>query len=114
MMAAGSVLSVMLALLFLVVGAAKLARLRWARANADHLGFSVAAFQRVGALEVAGALGLAAGLFWSPLRVAAAVGLLALLVGAVWCQRRAGDGVLAVLPAVWVGVLTGVAVVLAW
>ncbi|HUJ31307.1 MAG TPA: DoxX family protein [Candidatus Acidoferrum sp.] len=42
--------------------------------------------------EFAGAIGLVAGIWWPPLGVAAAVGLVVYFVGAVVAHLRAGDG----------------------
>lgn len=106
------VLSTLLAALFTAVGGAKVLRVPWAVTNAEHLGFSVPAFQGVGALELAGAAGLIVGLFWPPLGVAAAVGLVALLAGAVVSVRRAGDGIRETVPAVWIGLLSAATAVL--
>lgn len=103
---AAVVMSIMLAVLILGIGAAKVFKARFALANAEHLGFSTRAYQAIGGLEVAAAVGLAAGLAWAPVGIAAAVGLVALLVGAVVVQRRAGDGVKEMAPAVWFGLVS--------
>lgn len=105
MAATATILSFVLAVLFCAVGAAKIFRVPSMVTNAAHLGFSVPAYQGVGALEVAGAAGLVIGVFWAPLGIAAAAGLVALLIGAVVCVRRAGDGIRDTLPAAWMGVL---------
>ncbi|MGW0638321.1 DoxX family protein [Nocardia salmonicida] len=41
--------------------------------------------------EIAGAVGLVGGLFWWPLGVAAAIGVVAYFVGALGAHLRAGD-----------------------
>ncbi|GCE15956.1 DoxX family protein [Tengunoibacter tsumagoiensis] len=43
------------------------------------------------ALEIAGALGLIIGIFWAPLGIAAAIGLVLYFVGAVVAHLRVGD-----------------------
>jgi uncharacterized membrane protein len=45
----------------------------------------------VGLAEVAAAVGLVIGLFWRPLGVAAAVGLVVLFIGAIGFHAKAGD-----------------------
>jgi hypothetical protein len=84
-------LSIGLAALFAITGSAKLLRAPWTLAAARRLGCSENAFRAIGALEAAAVMGLLAGLLWGPLGIAAAVGLVALLVGAVIAHRRAGD-----------------------
>ena len=56
------------------------------RARAEHVGFSVSAYRRIGLLEVLGVLGLLVGAFVPVIGALAAAGLLMLLGGAV---RRA-------------------------
>jgi DoxX-like family len=86
-----TVLSGMLAAVFLGAGATKvMLRPRMAQ-TARHLGYSVAAFQVIGALEIAAAAALVAGVFWTPIGIAAAIGLAALLVGAAISHLRVND-----------------------
>ncbi|MEJ2852454.1 MULTISPECIES: DoxX family protein [unclassified Saccharothrix] len=92
-------LAVLPAALFLVLGTAKLLALPRMRALAAHAGFSVAAYRGIGALEVAGAAGLLAGPAVPVLGVAAGVGLLLLLAGAVVVHVRKRDGVRELVPA---------------
>jgi hypothetical protein len=94
-------LSLTLAAVFLATGSAKLLRARWTVRAAEHLGYTVRSFQLIGFLEVAAVAGLLAGLAWAPLGTAAAVGLLALLVGALLAHRRAGDATAALIPRAW-------------
>jgi len=111
MTVASIVMPIVLAVLLLAVGAAKISRRPSMVANAEHLGYSASAYQAIGALEVAGAAGLIVGLFWPPLGIAAAVGVVALLIGAVWSLRRAGDGMKETIPAIWVGIVTAATVI---
>ncbi len=113
MAVASVVLSSMLAALFAVLGVAKVLRQSSMIARTERLGFSVRAIQGIGALELAGAAGLVAGMFWLPVGVAAAVGLVALLVGAAVSHRRAGDGVKEIFPPLWLGLISAAAAVLA-
>jgi hypothetical protein len=92
-------LAVLLAIAVLGAGAAKLAGVPFMKESADHLGFSWAAYQRIGGLEVAGALGVLAGLV-VPLLGALAAGCLALLlVLATGTHLRRGDSPLRAAPA---------------
>ncbi|HVX45479.1 MAG TPA: DoxX family protein [Mycobacteriales bacterium] len=103
-----TILPIVLAVLFIAVGSLKVGKQQRMRASARHLGYSVGEFQAIGGAEIAGGAGLLAGHFWSPIGIAAAVGLVALLVGAVLSIRRAGDGPRDMVPALWIGVLAGV------
>ncbi|NUT95376.1 MAG: DoxX family protein [Saccharothrix sp.] len=93
-------LFILTAALFALLGVAKLLALPRMRELADHAGFSVAAYRGIGALEVAGAVGLLVGLAVPLLGFAAGVGLLLLLAGAVATHVRKRDGLRAVAPAV--------------
>ena len=94
------VLTVLVAAVFLLVGAAKVFALAPMRERAAHAGFSVAAYRGIGALEVAGAAGLLLGLAVPVLGVLAAVGLLLLLVGALVTHVSSRDGAGDFVPAV--------------
>jgi hypothetical protein len=76
------VLAVVLAVVFGVAGIAKVAAVPPMRKAARHLGFSVRQYRIIGALEVAGAIGLLVGLVVPAIGIAAAIGLGLLLVGA--------------------------------
>ncbi|WP_409490142.1 DoxX family protein [Amycolatopsis sp. cmx-11-12] len=107
------VLSVLLVAIFVPLGVAKILRQPSLISRTERLGFSVRQIQGIGALEVAGAAGLVAGLFWRPLGAAAAIGLVALLIGAAISHLRAGDGIKEVVPSIWLGVVSAAAAVLA-
>ncbi|WP_414942130.1 DoxX family protein [Amycolatopsis sp. cmx-11-51] len=107
------VLASMLAAIFAPLGVAKILRQSSVIARTERLGFSVRAIQGIGALEVAGAVGLVAGMFWAPIGVAAAIGLVALLIGAAISHLRAGDGAKEVVPSIWLGLVSAAAAVLA-
>jgi hypothetical protein len=63
--------------------------------------FGLARFRVLtGWLEVAGGVGLLAGLPWPGLGAAAAAGLSALMALGVWARVRVGDPFLAMLPAI--------------
>jgi hypothetical protein len=106
------VLAVLLAAVFLLVGSAKLAAVPAMREAAAHVGMTVTHYRLLGALEVAAAVGLLAGLRFTALGVAASAGLVLLMVGAVVVHLRSGDPATRCLPAVVVGVLAAVHLVL--
>lgn len=84
-------LSVLLAAAFLGSGAAKLAGAKQSIAIRDRLGVAAGLWRAVGILEVAAAAGLAAGLGVPVLGIAAAVGLVLLLIGAIGTHARSHD-----------------------
>jgi uncharacterized membrane protein YphA (DoxX/SURF4 family) len=85
------VLTAFLAVAFLGSGAVKLAGAKRSLQIRDQLGVSAALWRVIGALEIAGAAGLAIGLVLPMLGVAAAAGLSLLMVGAIAAHARARD-----------------------
>ena len=83
------ILSVVLALLFLLTGSGKVLGLAFANRNRERLDVSPTFWRITGVLEWAGAVGLIAGVWVPALGVAAAVGLGVLMVGAVVARLRA-------------------------
>lgn len=67
----------------------------------------------VGSLEIAGALGLLAGQFFPPLKIAAAAGLAALMLCGLWARWRINDPWYAMLPALILGAANVTIVILA-
>jgi hypothetical protein len=57
----------------------------------DTVGVPMKYFPLLAACEIAGALGLVAGIWWVPLGVAAGIGLVIYFVGAVVSHLRVGD-----------------------
>ncbi|MFJ8910103.1 DoxX family protein [Amycolatopsis sp. NPDC102389] len=108
-----AVLSVLLIAIFAVLGVAKVLRQQALVSRTERLGFSVREIQGIGALELAGAAGLVAGFFWQPLGIAAAIGLVALLIGAAISHARAGDGIKDVAPPIWLALVSAAAAVTA-
>ncbi|WP_328529961.1 DoxX family protein [Nocardioides sp. NBC_00368] len=107
-----TVLAATLAAVFVAFGTAKLLAVASMQTRAAHVGFSVGAFRRIGALEVAGAVGLLAGAYVPLLRAVAAIGLLLLLTGAVITHLRNGDGIKAAAPALFLAILLSILVVI--
>jgi len=99
-----TILAGLLIVAFAALGSAKLAAVPAMRTKAEHVGFSVSAYRRIGALEVLGVLGLLVGAFVPVIGALAAVGLLILLGGALLAHLKNGDGVREIAPAVVLGV----------
>lgn len=100
-------LSVLVAALFLALGAAKLLALAPMRKLAADAGFSVQAYRGIGVLEVAGAAGILLGLVVPVLGGLAGTGLLLLLAGALITHVRNRDGLRELAPAVVCALLVG-------
>ena len=101
------ILAGLMVVAFAAAGSAKLAAVPAMRARAEHVGFSVAAYRRIGLLEVLGVLGLLIGAFVPIIGALAAVGLLMLLGGACVAHLRNGDGLREMAPALVLGLVTG-------
>jgi len=92
MFVAAAILSVLLAFATLAAGAPKVLLKGEVPANLQsHMGLSAGLVRFIGLAEVAAAVGLAIGLFWQPLGIAAAVGFAITMVGAIGFHVRAGD-----------------------
>jgi hypothetical protein len=99
------ILAGVLIVAFAALGSAKLAAVPAMRTKAAHVGFSVAAYRRIGSLELLAVLGLLVGAFVPAVGALAAAGLLLLLGGAVIAHLRKGDGGREIAPAVILGVV---------
>src|SRR6478735_5885207 len=91
-MIATTILAAVLVVAFAAAGAAKVAAVPAMRARAAHVGFTVAAYRRIGILEILGVLGLLVGAFVPAIGALAAAGLLLLLGGRRVTNLRNGDG----------------------
>jgi uncharacterized membrane protein YphA (DoxX/SURF4 family) len=94
------VLAALLALAFLGAGASKLAGAKNAVDTAARLDVAFSSYRLIGAAEVLGAAGVVAGLWVPALGIAASVGLILLMIGAVIFHTRAKDKAAAAGPAV--------------
>jgi hypothetical protein len=101
-----TILAGLLIVAFAATGSAKVAAVPGMRAKAEHVGFSVPAYRRIGFLEVLGVLGLIVGAFVPVIGALAAAGLLLLLAGAIVAHLRNGDGIREIAPAVVLGLVT--------
>jgi hypothetical protein len=90
---------------FAALGVSKIRAVPAMQARAAHVGFSVGAYRRIGALEVAGAAGVLLGVAIPQLGVLAATGLLLLMIGALSAHLRQHDGAAEMAPALVVIVL---------
>lgn len=105
------VLAVLLALAFGAGGGQKVAGVKSAMDSADHVRFSHNAYKGIGALELLAAVGLLVGLAVWPLGVAAGAGLVLLMIGAIITHIRVGDKIAQFAPALVLGVLSLVEVI---
>jgi hypothetical protein len=94
------IVTVLLAILFTFSSSIKLLGAPQSLAIRDHLGVTPVLWRVIGLLELAGVIGVLAGLVWVPIGVAAAIGLALLSVGAVGFHVRASDGFAKTAPAV--------------
>lgn len=94
------IVTICLAALFVFASAIKLLGVQQSLAIRDHLGISPSLWRVIGLFELAGVVGVLAGLAWWPIGLAAAVGLALLSVGAVVSHVRASDSVAETAPAV--------------
>ena len=92
-------LSVLLAVACLVPAIAMLGAHPKMLASAGHFGIPWSRYRLIGAAELLAAAGVLAGLRWSPIGIAAASGMCALLVGALTTHRRSGDRLQEAIPA---------------
>jgi DoxX-like protein len=84
-------LGIVLAVVFALLGIAKLASVPAMRGAAAHLGYTTDQYRAIGALETAGALGIVIGLKMAGIGVAAALGRVLLMLGAAWAHVKNHD-----------------------
>jgi hypothetical protein len=106
------VLAIVLALAFGAAGGQKVAGVKAAMDNADHFHISHNAYKGIGALELLAVIGLLVGLIVWPLGVAAGAGLVLLMTGAIISHIRVGDKIAQFAPALSLGVLALVEVII--
>lgn len=106
------ILSAFLAVAFVAVGLFKVLNVPQAAETAQRLKLPTTLSRVIGLLELAAAVGLVVGIFWAPLGIAAAIGLILLLVGATITHLRAKDPISAVAPSVVLNVLSIITLIL--
>ncbi|WP_138757259.1 DoxX family protein [Modestobacter altitudinis] len=84
------VLSAVLALLLLSTGGGKLAGIESSRTIRDSLGIGAGSWKAIGAAEVLVVIGLLVGIWVVPVGLAATLGVIVLMVGAIAARVRAG------------------------
>lgn len=98
--------SLLLAAACLVPASAKLLGHPKMQKSAAHFGIPWRRYRLIGVAELAAAAGVLAGLWWHPLGVAAAVGMILLLIGALLTHRRTLDSAKEMTPALLTLVIT--------
>lgn len=86
-----AIIDILLAIGFLAAGSIKVIGIKTSIQMRDHVAVAAPLWRVIGALELAAAAGLVAGLFIPALGVAAAIGLSLLLAGAVVAHLRVDD-----------------------
>jgi DoxX-like protein len=99
-------ISLLLAAACLLPAAGKLLGHSKMRQSAAHFGIAWPRYRLIGAAELAAAAGILAGLWWHPLGVAAAAGMILLLTGALITHRHAADNAKDMAPALLALVIT--------
>ncbi|MET7332197.1 DoxX family protein [Nonomuraea sp. NPDC005650] len=105
------VLSILLGLLFVGTGGIKVLGLPQSLAIRDHLGLRPGLWRLIGVCESAGGAGLLVGLAVPLLGVAASIGLVVLMVGAIVSRIRVSDSAATISVDVLVLALAGALVV---
>lgn len=85
------VVSIVYALMCLAPAAMKLSGTAKMKAAAERFGVPWNRYRVLGLLELAAAGGILAGIYWRPIGLAAALGMIVLLIGGLVFHRRAGD-----------------------
>jgi hypothetical protein len=111
-MIATIVLAGVLVVAFGVLGSAKLAAAPAMRARAEHVGYSVDAYRRIGVLELLAVLGILVGIAVPVIGALAATGLILLLGGAVLVHLRKRDGLRELAPSLVLGAIALVFILL--
>lgn len=91
MFVATAIVSVLLAALLTASAVGKLTRQESIVQTAVRVGFSKDRLNQLAVLLLAGAAGLVAGLWWAPIGVAAAIGVIGFFVVAIVFHLRADD-----------------------
>ncbi|MFG2607119.1 DoxX family protein [Streptomyces sp. NPDC048514] len=106
-MSLSAALTCLIVLIFALLGVAKTMALGPMPDLAAHAGFTSASYRVIGALELAGAIGVALGPVLSLIGELAGLGLLMLLAGAVTTHVRKGDGLAGLAPAMGCAAMVG-------
>jgi hypothetical protein len=85
------IVGALLAVMLLLSASAKLTRNQQIVDGLTGIGVPLSMFPFLAACEIAGAAGLVIGIWWTPLGIAAAIGLVLYFVGAVGAHLRKSD-----------------------
>lgn len=91
MLVAYIIVIAVLGVLLLISAAGKLRRDKKQIATLDNVGVPPRLVPLLAAAEIAGAIGLVAGIAWIPLGIAASIGSIVYFVGAIVAHLRIGD-----------------------
>jgi hypothetical protein len=105
------VLALLLSLAYAGSGVQKVLGVKSGLEGADHIGVSHGLWKVIGGLELLAVIGLLVGLAVAPLGIAAGIGLVLLMAGAVGYHVRAGDKIKQFGPAALLGVIALVEVI---
>lgn len=99
------IVAIALALALAMSGRGKLVKDERLTASLGKVGVPESGYPWLAAAELAGAVGLIVGIFWAPLGIAAAIGVILYFVGAVGAHLRVKDfaGVVAPVPLLVLG-----------
>ena len=86
-----TVLSILLAVVLVGSGVAKLAKADQVVENLTRAGVPLSMYPFLAVVELAGAIGLVWGIWWTPIGIAAAIGVVLYFAGAVVFHLRAKD-----------------------
>lgn len=101
MTTATTIVTIVLAALFLFAGGGKLAGVKQQEEAREHFGIAASRWRLIGVLELAGAVGVLVGLFaLRAIGLVAAAGLVLTGIGALATHVRAGDAPKEAVPAV--------------
>jgi hypothetical protein len=84
------IISIVLALMLVVTGGGKLLGLRYASGNREALGVHPVFWRFIGVLELAAVVGLIWGIWFIPFGIAASIGVVLLMLGAITFRFRTG------------------------
>ena len=99
-------ISLLLTAACLLPAAGKLTGQPKMRKSAAHFGIPWPRYRLIGVAELAAAAGILIGLWWHPLGVAAAAGMVLLVLGAIITHRKAADSGKEMAPALLALLLT--------
>ena len=86
-----TILTIAVGALFVITGGVKVVGLKQSLEIRDHFAMTPGLWRSIGILETAGGVGTIVGLAWTPIGVAALIGLVLLMLGAIVSRIRVKD-----------------------